>query len=398
MKRRDFFKLSIVASATVLVKESFASKTTLPIDSREISAISFPEKRPLITHSDRPPLLETPREVFTTSITPNDQFFVRWHTPKIVTQIDVNDYFITISGEVKEMSYISVDMLKKEFESVEITAALQCGGNSRSAFKPSTSGIQWGNGAMGCAKWKGARLRDVLEYAGITREASYINFQGTDEPAFYKSPKLIRELAIQEISDDVIIAYEMNGEDIPLLNGYPLRLIIPGVYSDSWMKSLKEIEVTKEYKSFYYMDKAYRIADNDCECEKPKKYVTDTKPIGDMNVKSLIGYPTSKTVVESGSNVLLKGIAFDGGSGIRDVLISIDNGISWENAYLKEEISKYAFREFIYSFIPKEKGNFSVMAKAVNNNGEVQPFAKDIFWNKGGYKYNGVDVVTFKVI
>jgi len=178
MKRRDFFKTSIVASAALLGTGLSAAETTQPVDNRPVSKMAFPEKRPLITYSDRPPLLESPRSTFTKGITPNDEFFVRWHLPDIPTHIDPDAYTIKIDGLVENDLTISLRELKRDFEQVEVTAVLQCGGNSRSAFKPVAGGIQWGSGAMGCAKWKGVRLSDVLKRAGLTKDAKFIGFNG----------------------------------------------------------------------------------------------------------------------------------------------------------------------------------------------------------------------------
>ena len=398
MQRRDFLKTSLAASAVALSSSVSAAVTTQPVDSQEVSKIAFPEKRPLITYSDRPPLLETPRDAFTRAITPNDEFFVRWHMPRIVTHLDIDAYRVEINGLVSQTLFLSIAQLKSEYEQIEITAVLQCGGNSRTAFSPATTGIQWGNGAMGCAKWKGIRLKDILDKAGLHKDARWIHFNGSDTAAFYKTPNLVRELELSEIADDVIIAYEMNGEDLPFLNGYPLRLIIPGNYSDSWVKMLTNITVTKEYKELFFMDTAYRIPDNECECESPEQAAPKSKPITTMNVKSLIGYPTSKSIINLASNVVLKGVAFDAGSGIKAVQISTDSGRTWHKATLDTQISKYSFRVFRFSFKPMQKGSLTLMAKAINQLGEEQPFAKEIQWNHGGYRYNGIDSVTIEVV
>lgn len=397
MQRRDFFKLSLVASAVALTTPASAL-TREPIASQSVSDVAFPEKRPLITYSDRPPILETPIEVFTKAITPNDEFFVRWHMPNIPTHVSIDTYRIKVSGEVENHLYLSLSDLKNDYEQVELTAVMQCGGNSRSAFLPTTSGIQWGNGAMGCAMWKGVRLKDVLKKAGLKQDANWIGLNGDDKAAFHKTESFMRELALHEIKDDVIIAYEMNGEELPYLNGYPVRLVIPGSFSDSWVKMLSNITVMKGYKELYYMDSAYRVPDNKCECETPDNYYEKTKPITTMDIKSVIAYPTSKTKINANSNVILKGVAFDSGHGIKEVLISVDAGETWQKAELGKELSLHAFREFKFAFKPKSKGEMTLMAKAINNSGEEQPFAKDIQWNHGGYKYNGIDSVTITVV
>jgi len=397
MQRRDFFKLSLAASAMTLSSSASAS-TRQPLDSQTVSKVAFPEKRPLITYSDRPPILETPIEVFTKAITPNDEFFVRWHMPKIPTHTSIETYRISVKGFVENPLYISMDELKNDYKQVEVTCVMQCGGNSRSAFVPTTSGIQWGNGAMGCAKFKGVRLNDILKKAGLKSGASWVGLNGDDKAAFHKTENFKRELELHEIKDDVIVAYEMNGEELPYLNGYPVRLVIPGAYSDSWVKMLSNITVTKEYEKLYYMDTAYRVPDNECECETPDNIVKKTTPITTMNIKSVIGYPTSNTRIDAGSNVIVKGVAFDSGHGIKEVLISTDAGKSWKSAELGKELSAHAFRSFKFGFKPMQKGKITLMAKAINMLGEEQPFAKDIQWNHGGYKYNGIDSVTINVV
>ena len=399
MKRREFFKTSIVASAAILGTTSLsAGETHQPVDSRKIADMAFPEKRPLITYSDRPPLLESPRSTFVRGITENDEFFVRWHLPDIPTHIDTDSYRIKINGLVKKELNITLRELKNDFEQVEVVAVLQCGGNSRSAFTPIPGGIQWGSGAMGCAKWKGVRLRDILNKAGLKKGAHWLGFNGLEKAAYYKTPNFVRELELDEIDDHVIIAYEMNGEDLPYLNGFPLRLVIPGYYSDSWVKMLSDITVTDKYKSLFFMDKAYRVPDNKTESETPEHKFKTTKPITHVNVKSVIGYPENDMKVYHNSHIVVRGVAFDDGTGIKKVLISTDGGKTWDEALLKQDNGRYAYTEFRYTFKPTKYGKLTFMAKAINNLDEEQPFAKEIGWNRGGYKYNGIDEVTVKVV
>ncbi len=397
MQRRDFFKKSLVVAGAAAIGSSLEAAQQ-PVDNREVSNVAFPQKRPLITYSDRPPLLESPRGVFAQAITPNDQFFVRWHMPEIPTHVDLKDYRLKVNGEVETELSFTLDQLKNEFEPVEVTAVLQCGGNGRSAFSPTAGGIQWGNGAVGNAVWKGARLRDVLERAGIKKDAEWIGFNGMDNAAYYETPNFVREMNIHELDDHVIIAYEMNGEELPYLNGFPTRLIIPGHYSDSWVKMLSNLTLTTSYQKLFFMDVAYRIPDNDCECEEPGEHVK-TKPIDKMNVKSMIGYPTNDTKVHNNSHITVRGVAWDEGKGIRSVLVSTDEGKTWQEAVLGKDIhGRYSFREFRYSFKPSKYGKQKIMSKAINKAGEEQPLAQEIKWNHGGYKYNGVDEVTIEVI
>ena len=398
MQRREFFKTSIVASAAILGTNLAAGETHQPKDGQKMSKMAFPEKKPMITYSDRPPLLESPRCTFAKGITGNDEFFVRWHLPDIPTKIDLDTFRIKIDGLVEKELSITLKELKNDYEQVEVTAVLQCGGNSRSAFTPIAGGIQWGSGAMGCAKWKGVRLSDILNKAGLKKSAHWIGFNGKDNAAYYETPNFVRELELEELDDHVIVAYEMNGEDLPYLNGFPLRLVIPGYYSDSWVKMLSHITVTDKYKSLFFMDIAYRVPDNETEGETPENRFKTTKPITNMNVKSVIGYPENDMQVYHNSHMVIRGVAFDDGHGIREVMISVDDGKTWKEATLKQENGRYAYTEFRFSYKPSKYGKVNIMAKAINRLGEEQPFAKEIPWNHGGYKYNGIDTVTVEVV
>jgi len=401
MQRRDFFKKTalLTGSAAIGATSLDADTTRHPVDGREVADIAFPQKQPLITYSDRPPLLETPRSVFTHALTPNDQFFVRWHMPMIPTYINPHRFHITINGEVEKPLRLSLKQLKESFEPVEITAVLQCGGNSRSAFVPTAGGIQWGPGAMGCAKWKGARLKEVLQKAGLSSDAKWISFNGLEKPVYAETDGFVRALEVEKIHNDIIIAYEMNGEELPYLNGFPVRLILPGFYSDSWIKMLSNITVSKEKPTLHFMEHAYRIADNACECETPDRLAAKTKPIEKMNVNSLIGYPVSGTKVKQNAPLVVRGVAFDGGDGIAKVEISVDGGETWQEATLDNgSQGKYAYRTFKYTLSPQETGRLSIMVRATNIKGETQPFAHEVPWNRGGYKYNGIDEVRVEVV
>ncbi len=398
MQRRDFLKTSIAASAAIVGTSLSAGVTQQPIDTRKVSKMAFPEKRPLITYSDRPPLLESPRSTYTKQLTPNDEFFVRWHLPDIPTHINPDEYTIHINGLVNKELHISLNELKNDFEHVEVEAVLQCGGNSRSAYKPIAGGIQWGSGAMGSALWKGVRLSDILNRAGLHKDAKYIGFNGKDNAAYYETPNFVRELELEELNDHVIVAFEMNGEDLPYLNGYPLRLVIPGYYSDSWVKMLSNITVTNKYKSLFFMDVAYRVPDNECECETPEEKFKTTKPITTMNVKSIIGYPENGMKVYHNSHIVVRGVAFDDGHGIKDVMVSTDEGKTWEKSILKKASSRYGYTAFRFAYKPTKYGKLNIMAKAIDRLGNEQPLAKDVKWNHGGYKFNGIDVVQVEVV
>lgn len=402
--RRNFLGAGLILGASTL----FAKDNVKPIitASKEFvpPMIAFPEKKPMKTISDRPPLLESSRDVFTKAITPNDEFFVRWHMPDIPTYIDLETFRLQVKGSVKNTLSLSIDDLKSKFEPVEITSVLQCGGNSRKYFSEKTGqathGVQWGHGAMGCAVWKGARLKDILNMAGVNTTAKYVGVNGLEKPAMDETPIFFREMEIDEaLTDELIVAYSMNGEDIPYLNGFPLKLIIPGHFSDSWVKMLSEITVFDEYQKSFFMDVAYTVPDNDCECViSGSDFEYKRKPIAQMKVKSVIGYPAPNSVIKKGSRIKVSGVAFDQGKGIKEVMISLDGGKSWSATELQKDYGKYAYRQWSYAWDAKTKGEYTIMVRAINRIGNIQPLPGDIGWNAGGYQYNAVDVINVKIV
>ena len=398
--RRKFLGLGLTLAASSMIGKE-AEKASKSEGLYTPPTIAFPQKKPLKTISDRPPLLETSRDVFSQAITPNDQFFVRWHMPDIPTYIDLNTFRLEVKGSVNTQLSLSVDDLKSKFEPAEITSVLQCGGNSRKYFAGDTHGVQWGHGAMGCALWRGVKLKDLLHYAGLKGTASWVGVNGLEKPALAElTPKFFREMHIDEaLQDNIIVAYSMNGEDLPYLNGFPLRLVIPGHFSDSWVKMLSEITVMDNYRSSFFMDVAYTVPNNDCECVIPGSDVEyKRKPIAAMKIKSVIGYPTPNTVIKKGSRVLIQGVAFDEGYGVKEVMISLDSGKSWMATKLEKDSGKYAFRKWVFEWPAFAKGDFTIMVRAISKIGKIQPLADEIGWNAGGYQYNAVDSVNVKIV
>jgi len=230
----------------------------------------FPEKAELILLTDRPPQLETPLHYFETDITPNDAFYVRWHLADIPTTVDTTTFRLTLHGHVNNELKLSVADLKRDFEPVSIVAVNQCSGNSRSLFEPRVPGGQWGHGAMGNAKWTGVRLADLLQKAGVKDGAVEVTFQGLDRPVLPATPAFVKLLKLDKANDrDVIVAYAMNDQPMPMLNGFPLRLVVPGWYGTYWVKALNDINVLNEPFKGFWMDKAYRIANNPHASEAP---------------------------------------------------------------------------------------------------------------------------------
>lgn len=225
--------------------------------------VRYPQKTDLILLTDRPPQLETPLRHFLSDLTPNDAFFVRWHLSGIPTTVDLETFRLEVGGHVSKPLRLSLHELKTRFEPISYVALNQCSGNSRSLFEPRVPGGQWNNGAMGNARWKGARLKDVLDVAGVLPGAVQVGFRGLDVPALAATPPFEKALLVDHARDgEVMIAYEMNDAPLPMLNGFPIRLVVPAWYATYWVKALSSVTVLDQPLKSFWMDKAYRIPDN----------------------------------------------------------------------------------------------------------------------------------------
>jgi DMSO/TMAO reductase YedYZ molybdopterin-dependent catalytic subunit len=367
---------------------------TLPFENGERPLIQYPQKRPLIELTSRPPQLETPFSVFNEGVlTPNDAFFVRYHLAKIPLTINPATWRLTVGGNVNTPLSLSLGELKM-LPQVEVVAVNQCSGNSRGLFTPRIQGGQLANGAMGNARWTGVRLKDVLARASVAEGAVQVTFNGMDNAtkAYDETPDFVKALNIDHALDgEVMLAYAMNGEPLPLLNGYPLRLVVPGYYGTYWIKHLNEITVTDKVFDGFWMATGYRIPDNACACVPPGTRPERTVPINRMNVRSFITSLTDGEHIPAGRATVVKGIAFDGGSGIRSVAFSADGGASWREAQLGQDLGNYSFREWTIALTPPQAGPLVLQAKATNGAGQTQPV--EVAWNPSGYMRNVIESV-----
>lgn len=359
--------------------------------------VRYPEKTDLILLTSRPPQLETPMKYFEHAMTPNEAFFVRYHIFPIATSVDLATWRLNVTGHVDHPLELSMEDLKTKFPRVALTAVAQCAGNSRGRFSPRVLGGQWGDGAMGNAEWAGARMRDILIMAGVRSGAVEVSFDGLDKPAFPSVPDFVKSLTVDRIMDDpdVIVAYEMNGQPLPMLNGYPARLIVPGWYATYWVKNLTAVTVLDKPFEGFWMKSAYRIPDTACGCIAPGTAPKRTVPVNRMTVRSFIIVPTSNARLSAGNPATLKGIAFDGGYGIREVEVSDDSGDSWRRAQLGPDLGRYSFREWSAVWQPTRAGAYRLMARAFNNIGESQDY--NPLWNPPGYMRNVIEHVELQV-
>ncbi|CAM3784865.1 molybdopterin-dependent oxidoreductase [Roseateles saccharophilus] len=370
---------------------------THPFANGERRLVAYPEKRPLIVLSSRPPQLETPFEVFNDGpITPNDAFFVRYHNAGIPTSIDADTHQIKIFGNAVAKPFaLSMAELKTGFRPVEITAVNQCSGNGRGLFNPRVTGGQLANGAMGNARWLGVPLKDVLARAELKNTARQVTFNGLDE-ALFGGGDFVKALDIAHAMDgEVMLAWQMNGADIPFLNGYPVKLIVPGYYGTYWVKHLSEIEVIDSVFDGFWMKPAYRVPDNDCACIEPGTTPAATRPIARFNVRSFITSVADGARLPAGAPLAVKGIAFDGGQGIREVAFSTDGGASWRAATLGADLGRYSFREFRFGFTPAP-GQHDLRVRAWNRSGQSQPM--EALWQPAGYMRNVVESVRISAV
>ena len=368
-----------------------AGHVTLPFENGERDLVAYPQKRPLILLTARPPQLETPFSVFNEgAITPNDAFFVRYHWSGIPTAIDAQAYRLRIGGNVNTPLELSLADLKQMADATELVAVNQCSGNSRGHFAPRVNGGQLSNGAMGNARWTGIPLRKVLEKAGVKAGSVQVAFNGLDTPPVGEGPDFIKALNIDHALDgEVMLAWQMNGADLPLLNGYPLRLVVPGYYGTYWVKHLSDITVTDKVFDGFWMSAAYRIPDNQCACTEPGKAPAKTVPINRLVVRSFITSLTDGMHVQNGRQTVVRGIAFDGGYGVTEVAFSADGGKNWQAAQLGKDLGRYSFREWSAAFTPRRKGNHELLVRAVNRIGQGQPASA--LWNPAGYMRNVVE-------
>ena len=368
----------------------------VPAGTKAIAVMeALPGKKPLIRLTDMPPNYETPASYFKELITPNDAFFVRYHLAHI-PEVKLADWKLTIGGdEAERPAEYDMAALKNGFESVEVVAVCLCSGNRRGLSQPHVQGIEWGHGAMGNARWRGVRLKDVLAKAGVKKEALEVSFNGADTGVIDQTPDFVKSIPIWKALDEsTLIAFEMNGQPLPHWNGFPARIIVPGWTGTYWMKHVTSIDAISKPQGGFWMNPAYRIpvgkfpiVDRFLSQETPVN-----TPITEMVVASLI------TSIEDGQRVRVKhpvdvrGIAWDGGYGIRIVEVSTDGGKSWREASLGQDLGRFSFRPWSYRFTPNKAGQYTVMAKATNRIGASQTF--ELNFNPAGYHNNVVPRVT----
>ena len=381
--RRDFL-IGTAQTSAALVASQLLPVSALAQD-RVIAG-----KEKLIVRSLRPEDLETPVGLLNTYLTPKELFYVRHHA--YAPTVNAGDWKLTIDGEVEKPYTLTLDELKK-LPKATVTVTLECAGNGRSFYEPSVPGIQWERGAVGTARFTGARLADVLKKAGVKTTGQYVLLDGADKPVG-KQPKFQRNVPMAKAMHvDTVLAYEMNGEPLPALHGFPLRAVVSGWEGAYAVKWLNHVTVIAQEHDGFFVKTAYRYPNRRVA---PGEAVApaDMEPVKGLVVKSLIHTPLEGAKFKPGV-VKMAGFAWAGESFITKVEVSMDNGASWKLAKLGKEKERYAWQGFEAEFNITAPGSYLLMARATDDKGNVQPVAPQ--WNPSGYLWNVIEKVRVDV-
>jgi len=379
LKRRKF----LGATASYLLSQSGGA-----ISAEQASAET---KSPaMITHSRKPEDIEMPIDGFLQAITPIDMFYVRSHhyTP----QVDLETYALKVTGEVGSPLSLSMRELKK-LPRVELVGVMECAGNGRAFYVPRVPGLQWTHGSVGNGRWAGVRLVDVLKKAGIKASAKHLMLDGADV-AIGTMPKFQRSIPVKKALDpDTMLAFELNGQPLPLSHGAPLRLVVPGWGGDCWVKWLTGIQVLDREFEGFFMKTAYRHPGKGV----PPGTAVDPaqmKPVESMRVKSVIATPKDNVTMAQGTT-RIAGAAWSGEVPLAKVEVSTDGGKSWLVARLTSSNGRWGWQTWDYSW-NATPGSYRLMARATDATGYSQPVEQE--WNPSGYLWNVIQTVKVDVM
>jgi len=362
----------------------------------------IPGKEGLVVLNDRPLNAETPAHLLDDRVTPASRLFVRNNgTPPVPSSIDPSTWAVEFGGEsVKRELSLTIDELKKRFKHYSYQLQLECGGNGRSEFVPPASGNQWSVGAVGCPEWTGVRLRDVLEHVGIKDDAVYVAYYGADRHASgdpTKAPISRGVPVAKAMEDESLIAWAMNGEDIPLMNGYPLRLVCagwPGSVSGKWLNRI--VVRDRVHDGAKMTGDSYRVP---CKPVAPGSEVPAEEMciIESMPVKSLITFPKSGVEHALDKQLAVRGHAWAGDLEVTQVDVSIDFGSTWHKAELEAPANRLAWQHWSTNLGFPMAGYYEIWARATDSAGRAQPMVMP-GWNPKGYLNNACHRIAVQVV
>ena len=358
--------------------------------------VTEPQKVPLILLTDRPVQLETPRHYFRTAFTPNEAFYVRWHLDGIPNAVDLKNWKLHVEGNVNKPLAFSLPELMNKFKPLSLAAVNECSGNSRSRLQPRVPGGQWGHGAMGNAMWTGVPLRELLDMAGVKNGSLQVQFRGLENgqgPEGFGSNLFLKSLDLANpVLDECLVAYQMNGEPLPMLNGFPVRLVVPGYFATYWTKCLTWIRVLNAPDENFWTKTGYRVPDTprgNTTPEDVKAGKVKTVPIERLPVRSFLISPDASSKIPPGMNVMLQGIAFSGFGRVIRVEVSDDAGKRWMPTKLGDDHGAYSFRTWEVPWTANSPGRYSLAVRATDEKNNTQP--DEPVWNPGGYLWNRIE-------
>jgi DMSO/TMAO reductase YedYZ molybdopterin-dependent catalytic subunit len=405
LKRRDFVKKTTLSSFAALIGAEivFGSKmyegyTPLALQDPDPFKL-FNKNKEMIVLNDRPWNIESLAHLLDDKITPNSSMFVR-NNGLVPEDINAKTWTLTIDGEsAKQKKTYTLEELKSKFEHHTYQLTIECGGNGRAEFDPPAKGNQWKVGAVHCASWTGVRLKDVIEDTGIKSNAVYIGFHAIDQH-LSKDPNkeaISRGCPMAKaLQDETLLAFKMNGKDIPLIHGYPLRLVAGGWPASVSGKWVNRISIRNKVHDGAKMNgTAYRVP---CEPVAPGEKVKDEDMciIESMPVKSLITYPKSGAMIKKGQKLDIRGHAWAGELEVAKVDYSIDFGATWKSCNLESPANRLAWQHFSATVEFPQKGYYEVWAKATDTQGAAQPMVLP-GWNPKGYLNNACHRIAIKV-
>ncbi|MEQ9065028.1 MAG: sulfite oxidase [Vicingaceae bacterium] len=403
--RKSFLKrLSLVSFGTVLAKDVvFARNVHADLakwmqEGDDLSSMG--KSSGLTVLNDRPWNIETPAHLLDDAVTPANKLFVR-NNGIPPQNVSIDTWTLSIEGEsvVKPMT-MSLDELKSKFKHYTYRLTIECGGNGRHEFNPPAKGNQWTTGAVGCPEWTGVRLADVLKYAGVKDDAVYVAYYGKDSHLSGDPDKVVISRGVpvsKAMENESLIAWAMNGEDLPEMNGYPLRLVFGGWPASTSGKWLSRISIrNKVHDGPKMTGQSYRIP---CNPVEPGAKVDDKDMciIESMPVKSLITYPKSGVILKLGQTLNLRGHSWAGDHKVSNMHISIDFGATWQACELKEPANRLAWQQWSVKTSFPKKGYYEVWARATDENGKSQPMIVP-GWNPKGYLNNACHRIAVKVV
>ena len=402
--RRDFLKKSTYSTLLGLLipKVTFSQNTAQNLKLAE-GALPEWKNKELIILSDKPWNVETPPHLLDDKVTPVEKMFIRNNGLIPEEKIDIDTWTLTIGGEsVKTSKVYKIKDLKSKFKQYTYQLTLECGGNGRSGYFPQTSGNQWEQGAVSCAEWTGVRLKDILADVGLKDDAVYIGYYGKDIHLSRTPNKSVisRGVPIKKaLEDETLIAWAVNGKDIPLEHGFPLRLVIggwPASVSGKWLDKI--VVRNKEHDGEKMSGHSYRVPINPIEPgEKLAETPENFKIIEAMPVKSLITYPKTGAVIDAGKKVTLRGHAWAGDLEVKEVSLSLDYGVTWKKCNLEAPKNRLAWQHWSLALDFSQKGYFEVWVRATDSKGITQPMVIPQ-WNPGGYLNNACHRIAVKIV